>query len=124
VSDDYQICKVCGTKIFWHGDAAWVHKDPYAATANHRPHDARPAVEPTTPPATVPREGYAAWLIENGKKQGEGLAYLRMGYAGMFTWTEDPHAALHFCRRSDAEAVSAECEDAWRIVEHWFATKS
>lgn len=71
---------------------------------------------------TVETDGYAAWLIENGKKQGEGLAYLCMGDLGMFTWTEDVYAALHFCRRSDAEKVSAECEDAWRIVEHSFGT--
>lgn len=66
-------------------------------------------------------DGYAAWLVENGKKQGEGLKYLTMGYAGMFTWTESPYEAIHFCRRLDAEKVSAECEDAWLIVEHWFA---
>lgn len=70
------------------------------------------------------KDGYVAWLVENGKQQGQGLAYLRMGDSGMFGWTEDPYAALHFCRRADAEAVSAECEDAWRIVEHWFALAS
>lgn len=67
-------------------------------------------------------KGYLAWLIENGKQADNGLAYITMDNSGLFTWTKDPHEALHFCRRSDAEKVAAECEEAWRIVEHYFAT--
>lgn len=63
----------------------------------------------------------SAWLIENGKAQGNGLACLTMRH-GMFVWTEDAHEALQFVRRDDAEKVAEECEDAWRIVEHGFAS--
>lgn len=59
------------------------------------------------------------WLIENGKKQGEGIAYRRMDQ-GIPTWTEDPHKAMRFARRADAEMFAEEDEDAWRIVEHGF----
>jgi hypothetical protein len=59
------------------------------------------------------------WLVENGKQASSGLAYLTMGQMGS-EWTEDPWKALHFSRREDAERFSAECEDAWRIVQHGF----
>jgi len=62
-----------------------------------------------------------AWLIENGKAQGHGLKYMTFDPTnGMFTWTEDVHAALHLSRRGDAELLAQESEDAWRIVEHGF----
>ena len=59
------------------------------------------------------------WLVENGKQAGSGLAYRRMDQ-GMSTWTEDPHKAIRFARRADAEMFAEEDEDAWRIVEHGF----
>ena len=59
------------------------------------------------------------WLVENGKQAGEGLAYRRMDQ-GMPTWTEDPHKAMRFVRRADAEMFAEEDEDALRIVEHGF----
>lgn len=63
----------------------------------------------------------SAWLIENGKPQGNGLKYLTFDPdCGMFTWTEDVYAALHLSRRADAELVAKDCEDAWGIVEHGF----
>ena len=63
----------------------------------------------------------SAWLIENGKPQGHGLKYMTFSPdAGMFTWTEDVHAALHLSRRKDAELLAQESEDAWRLVEHGF----
>jgi len=59
-----------------------------------------------------------AWLIENGK-DGEDIRY--RGWAeGWPYWVKDPYKALWFVRREDAEAISAEDEDAWRIVEHGF----
>lgn len=63
----------------------------------------------------------SAWLIENGKPQGQGLKYMTLDpTTGVFTWTEDVHAALHLSRRKDAELLARESEDAWRIVEHGF----
>lgn len=59
------------------------------------------------------------WLVENGRQQGDGLAYRYMDH-GMPLWTEDPHKAIRFARREDAEMFAAEDEDAWRIVEHGF----
>lgn len=84
----------------------------------------------TATPPPAPQEASAAaggwqteygWLVENGKKQGEGLAYRCMDH-GSIEWTEDPHKALRFARRVDAEAFAQEDEDAWRIVEHAFDT--
>lgn len=66
----------------------------------------------------------SAWLIENGKTQGHGLKYQTFDPdSGMFTWTEDVYEALHFSRRKDAELIARESEDAWRIVEHVFASQ-
>lgn len=61
-------------------------------------------------------EHYTAWLVEDTN----GM-FLTMGDLGMFVWTNNKHKALHFCRRSDAERISQESEDAWRITEHNFA---
>jgi hypothetical protein len=64
------------------------------------------------------------WLIENGKKQGEGLAYRFMDQ-GIPNWTPDHMQALRFARREDAEQFSAEDEEAMRIVEHaWLKEKN
>lgn len=62
---------------------------------------------------------YTAWLVEG--RYDSPQQYLTMGGDGMFTWTAHKDKAIHFCRRSDAERVSAECEDAWRITEHSFS---
>ena len=59
------------------------------------------------------------WLVENGKQAGAGLAYRRMDQ-GIPTWTEDPHRAMRFARRADAEMFAEEDEGAWRLVEHGF----
>lgn len=60
------------------------------------------------------------WLIENGKKQGDGLAYrfINNDLGGIPDWTEDHNKALRFARREDAEQFAHHDEDAWRIVEH------
>jgi hypothetical protein len=64
------------------------------------------------------------WLIENGKKQGEGLAYrfIDNDMGGMSGWTEDHSKALRFARRQDAEQFAYHDEDAWRIVQHAWDT--
>jgi hypothetical protein len=63
----------------------------------------------------------SAWLIENGKAQGQGLKYMTFDpSAGMFGWTEDVHAALHLSRRKDAELLAQESIEAEKIVEHGF----
>jgi hypothetical protein len=64
-----------------------------------------------------------AWLIENGKL-GLDLRYRTMRQ-GRAEWTEDPHEAINFSRREDAQRFAEEeddddDEDAWRIVEHGF----
>ena len=59
-----------------------------------------------------------AWLIENGKEV-PALRYRGWAPAGP-CWVTDPYEALWFIRRQDAEAISAEDEDAWRITEHCF----
>ena len=67
------------------------------------------------------------WLIENGKKQGEGLAYrfIDNDNGGWGGWTEDHNKAIRFARREDAEQFAHHDEDAWRIVEHgWDAPPS
>lgn len=66
----------------------------------------------------------SGWLIENGKQQGAGLAYRYIDNdgGGVPAWTEDPNKALRFARRADAEQYAHHDEDAWRIVEHAFAT--
>lgn len=60
------------------------------------------------------------WLIENGKKPGEGLAYrfINNDIGGIPDWTEDPNKALRFARRADAEQFAHHDEDAWCVVEH------
>lgn len=51
-----------------------------------------------------------AWVIANG----QGRRWRCWGDSGP-EWTADRDAALHFARRSDAEAVAREDEDAWLI---------
>ena len=51
-----------------------------------------------------------AWVVANG----QGDKWRKWGDFGP-EWTEDRNAALHFARRSDAEAFSAEDIDAWLI---------
>lgn len=60
------------------------------------------------------------WLIENGKNQGDGLAYryIDNDSGGIPGWTEDHNKALRFARRADAEQFAHHDEDAWRIAEH------
>lgn len=66
--------------------------------------------------------GRLAWVVENGKSQGNGLKYLRFNHnSGAFEWTPDVYLALQLSRRLDAEEIAFECEDAWKIVEHHFA---
>lgn len=59
------------------------------------------------------RELQKPWVITTAN----GLQYLTMGDLGMFKWTHQQAEALQFCRRSDAEKVAAESEEAWRIVQ-------
>lgn len=59
-----------------------------------------------------------AYLIENGK-DAEEIRYRGWGDWGPI-WEADPYKALWFVRREDAERVSAEDEDAWRIIQHGF----
>lgn len=61
---------------------------------------------------------WLAWLIENIDEKGQPI-YLTME-DGNFRWTTDALAALHFCRREDAERVCAEDEDASAVREHEF----
>ncbi len=72
---------------------------------------------------TEPRTEFG-WLIENGKQQGEGLAYrfVDNDNGGLYGWTPDHNLALRFARRADAEQFAYHDEDAWRIVEHGWAT--
>lgn len=62
----------------------------------------------------------SGWLIENGKRAGDGLAYRFMNNdkGGIMGWTKDSLKALRFARRIDAENFCHHDEDAWRVVEH------
>lgn len=63
-----------------------------------------------------------AWLVENGKPQGDGLKYLTFDPQSLqFIWVNDVNEAIQFSRRKDAELIANDCEDAWKIVEHGFA---
>lgn len=53
------------------------------------------------------------WIIGNADR----TQWRRWGEAGL-EWTSDRETALRFARRSDAEAVAADDEDAWRIVRY------
>ena len=59
-----------------------------------------------------------AWLIDNGKT-GDAARY-RGWIDGLPCWVSDPYKALWFVRREDAEAISAEDEDALRIAKRVF----
>lgn len=59
-----------------------------------------------------------SWLVENGK-QGHLLEYRSMDERGIH-WTANPHKAIRFSRRADAEMFAAGDEDAWAIVQHGF----
>ena len=93
------------------------HGDMLAAVRNvfiEQGVEATPAPQPAGAAQTQ-----FAWLVENGKQAGSGLAYRYMDQ-GLPLWTDDPHKAMRFARRVDAEMFAAEDEDAWRIVEHGF----
>lgn len=60
------------------------------------------------------------WIIANGKKEGEGLAYrfIDNDAGGVTGWTPDVNKALRFARREDAEQFAHHDDDAWRMVDH------
>jgi hypothetical protein len=66
----------------------------------------------------------AGWVIENGKKEGDGLAYRFMDndHGGVVGWTPDKDKALRFARRDDAEAFAYHDEHAWRVTQHLWST--
>jgi hypothetical protein len=71
--------------------------------------------------ASIPAWVYG-WLVENGKN-GDELRY-RTWEDGMPAWTTDNNVATRYARREDAERAHQEDEDAWRIVEHGWASQS
>lgn len=59
------------------------------------------------------------WVVADG----QGARWRRWGDFGP-EWTSDRHAALHFARRTDAEAFAKEDEDAWLIQPIVMPTKA
>lgn len=59
------------------------------------------------------------WVVADG----QGTRWRKWGDFGP-EWTTDRDAALHFARRSDAEAFSKEDEDAWLIQPIVMPTKA
>ena len=67
--------------------------------------------------AFISAQAKLCWLVGNGKPAGLAYRYMDQGVP---MWTPDPHKAIRFARREDAEMFAA--EDAWRIVPHGFET--
>lgn len=50
---------------------------------------------------------------------GSGERYRTYDSLDGFVWTDDPEQAIHYARRSDAEKMAEDDEEAWRIVERF-----
>ncbi|MDJ1521850.1 hypothetical protein MF545_07055 [Stenotrophomonas maltophilia] len=98
-------------------DAAWrAYKAAPRAVANGPSRSAVRAAVDAVLAVCQPAQG---WVVADG----QGTRWRKWGDFGP-EWTTDRGAALHFARRSDAEAFSKEDEDAWLIQPIVMPTKA